>query len=252
MNSDPTPVAIVTGAGRGIGKGIASQLARDGYCVVIVDIDASSASTTADALNAEGLKAIDMQADVQDYDRARKIVAEILSRFGRVDVLVNNAGVGEATPFTALTEAQWDRTVGIHLKGSFNWCQAVAEPMLTRQHGRIVCISSNNAKTGGVFPARSKTAYVAAKAGMLGLVRGLARELAPHVTVNAICPGLIATEMTAEHISGPLRGRMLDEIPAARFGTPEDIAHAVSFLVSDRASYITGEVMDVNGGGYID
>jgi len=252
MNSDATPLAIVTGAGRGIGRSIASQLARDGYRLVIVDIDANAASISADALNGEGLKALAMQADVQDYDRAAEIMVEILGRFGRVDVLVNNAGVGEATAFTQLSEAQWDRTLGIHLKGSFNWCHAVAEPMLAREHGRIVCISSNNAKTGGVFPARSKTAYVAAKAGMLGLVRGLARELAPHVTVNAICPGLIATEMTAEHISGPLRGRMLDESPAARFGTPEDVAYAVSFLVSDRASYITGEVMDVNGGGYID
>jgi NAD(P)-dependent dehydrogenase (short-subunit alcohol dehydrogenase family) len=252
MNSAAAPHAIITGAGRGIGRATAWQLARDGYSVVIVDIDASAASITAESLNADGLNAIPREADVQDYDRAREIVAEVVSRFGRVDVLVNNAGVGESTPFTELTEAQWDRTVGIHLKGSFNWCHAVAEPMLARQHGRIVCISSNNAKTGGIFPARSKTAYVAAKAGMLGLVRGLARELAPHVTVNAICPGLIATEMTAEHINGPLRGRMLDEIPAARFGTPEDIAHAVSFLVSERASYITGEVMDVNGGGYID
>jgi 3-oxoacyl-[acyl-carrier protein] reductase len=220
--------------------------------VAVVDINANSAAETAASLSLPGHRAMSFQADVQDYDRARAILTEVLDHFGQVDVLVNNAGVGEATPFTQLSEAQWDRTLGIHLKGSFNWCHAVAEPMLARQHGRIVCISSNNAKTGGVFPARSKTAYVAAKAGMLGLVRGLARELAPHVTVNAICPGLIETEMTAEHISGPLRGRMLDEIPAARFGTPEDVAHAVSFLVSDRASYITGEVMDVNGGGYID
>ena len=110
----------------------------------------------------------------------------------------------------------------------------------------------HNAKTGGVFPAHSKTAYAAAKAGILGLVRGLARELAPHITVNAICPGLIETEMTAEHLRGPNRERMLGEIPAGRFGSPSDVAQAVSFLVSDRADYITGEVMDVNGGGYID
>jgi 3-oxoacyl-[acyl-carrier protein] reductase len=252
MNSEAGPLAIVTGAGRGIGRAIALQLGEDGYRVAIVDIDATVAHATERALTADGHVAISFQADVQDYDRAQLIVSDLVGRFGRVDVLVNNAGVGESTPFTQLTEARWDRTIGIHLKGSFNWCHAVVEPMLSRQHGRIVCISSNNAKTGGVFPARSKTAYVAAKAGMLGLVRGLARELAPHVTVNAICPGLIATEMTAEHIHGPLRGRMLEEIPAARFGSPVDIAHAVSFLVSDRASYITGEVMDVNGGGYID
>ena len=138
------------------------------------------------------------------------------------------------------------------MKGSFNWAHAVAPSMLAAGWGRIVCISSMNAKHGGAFPALSKTAYAAAKAGMLGLIRGLARDLAPAVTANAICPGLIQTELSASMWEGPRGAEVVASIPAGRLGLPEDIADAVAFLVSERASYITGEALDVNGGVYID
>ena len=246
-------VAIVTGAGRGIGRAIARALAADGLRIIAVDLDPATAEDTVRELARSGApEPLAFQADVREYDRAQTVVADVVDRFGRVDVLINNAGIGQPKPFVELTEADWDLTIGVHLKGSFNWSHAVAGSMLANGWGRIVCLSSVNAKTGGQFPAVSKTAYAAAKAGILGMVRGLARELAPHVTVNAICPGLIETQITAASWQGANRARAIAEVPAARVGQPEDIAHAVAFLVSDRASYITGEAMDVNGGLYID
>jgi 3-oxoacyl-[acyl-carrier protein] reductase len=248
-----TPVAIVTGAGRGIGRAIAQALADDGFHVAVVDLDGASATATARALTESGVpEAIGLQADVRDYARTREIVDTLLERFGRIDVLINNAGVSAPTPFTELTEDAWDLVIGVHLKGSFNWSHCVAPTMLAAGWGRIVCISSMNAKHGGAFPALSKTSYAAAKAGMLGLIRGLARELAPAVTANAICPGLIRTDLAAPMLDGPVGEAAVNAIPAGRIGLPEDIADAVSFLVSERASYITGEALDVNGGTYID
>ena len=248
-----TPVAIVTGAGRGIGRAIAESLASDGFHVAVVDLDGAAATSAANALGQGGApEAIGFQADVREYARARAVVDEILARFGRVDALVNNAGVSSPKPFIELSEADWDLIIGVHLKGSFNWSHCVAPAMLAAGYGRIVCISSMNAKTGGAFPALSKTAYAAAKAGMLGLIRGLARDLAPAVTANAICPGLIRTELAAPMLDGPIGEAAVKAIPAGRIGLPQDIADAVSFLVSERASYITGEALDVNGGVYID
>jgi 3-oxoacyl-[acyl-carrier protein] reductase len=246
------PVAIVTGGARGIGRAIGQALAADGYRIAVVDLNGEAAAATAQELSAGGLELISYQADVRDYARAQEIVADLLARFGRIDTLINNAGITSPQPFPELTEEIWDLTIGVHMKGSFNWSHAVAPTMLAAGWGRIVCISSMNAKTGGAFPAVSKTAYAAAKAGMLGLIRGLARDLAPAVTANAICPGLIKTELSASMWAGPQADAIVESIPAGRLGLPEDIADAVAFLVSDRASYITGEALAVNGGVYID
>ncbi len=246
------PVAIVTGGARGIGRAIGEALAADGYAIALVDLNGEAAEATARELAAAGTTAVAYQADVRDYARAQEIVADLIGRFGRVDALINNAGVTSPTPFPELTEAAWDLVIGVHLKGSFNWSHAVAPHMLAAGWGRIICISSMNAKTGGAFPAVSKTAYAAAKAGMLGLIRGLARDLAPAVTANAVCPGLIRTELSAAMWAGPQAEAVVASIPAGRLGLPEDIANAVAFLVSERADYISGEALDVNGAVYID
>ena len=247
------PVALITGGGRGIGRAIGQALAADGYRVAVVDLNGAAAVNAAQEIAASsGLDGAAYQADVRDYARAQEIVTDLLARFGRVDALINNAGITSPTPFADLTEADWDLVIGVHLKGSFNYAHAVARPMMAAGWGRIVCISSMNAKHGGAFPAVSKTAYAAAKAGMLGLIRGLARDLAPAVTANAICPGLIATELSASMWAGPQADAVIASIPAGRLGLPEDIANAAAFLVSERASYISGEALDVNGAVYID
>ncbi|MGE3271620.1 MAG: SDR family oxidoreductase [Chloroflexota bacterium] len=247
------PVAIVTGGGRGIGRAIGQALAADGFRLAVVDLNGNAAEATAGEISAaSGLDGAAYQADVRDYARAQEIVSDLISRFGRVDALINNAGITSPTPFPQLTEADWDLVIGVHLKGSFNYAHAVTPHMLAAGWGRIVCISSMNAKHGGAFPAVSKTAYAAAKAGMLGLIRGLARDLAPAVTANAVCPGLIATELSASMWAGPQAEAVIESIPAGRLGLPEDIANAVAFLVSEKASYISGEALDVNGAVYID
>ena len=247
------PVAIITGGARGIGRAIGEALATDGYRLVLIDLNGAVAEKTAGELRAAGAPdAVAYEADVRSYARAQEVVADTIARFGRVDALVNNAGITSPKLFQDLTEEDWDVVVGVHLKGSFNWSHAVAPHMLAAGWGRIVCISSMNAKTGGAFPAVSKTAYAAAKAGMLGLIRGLARDLAPAVTANAICPGLIQTDLTASMWDGPLGRQVIESIPAGRVGLPEDIANAVAFLVSEKSSYISGEALDVNGAVYID
>ena len=247
------PVALVTGGGRGIGRAIGQALAADGYRIAVVDLNGAAAEKTVQEIaTVSGLEGAAYQADVRDYARAQEIVGDLLTRFGRVDALINNAGITSPTLFQDLTEADWDLVIGVHLKGSFNYAHAVAPSMLAAGWGRIVCISSMNAKHGGAFPAVSKTAYAAAKAGMLGLIRGLARDLAPAVTANAICPGLIATELSASMWAGSQADAVIASIPAGRLGLPEDIANAAAFLVSERASYISGEALDVNGAVYID
>lgn len=245
-------VALVTGAGRGIGKGIALMLAKQGAHVVLVDLDGKSARKAAEEVRGFDRTVLAFQADVAEHRRAKEVVGEVVKELGGLDILVNNAGIAEPTPFLELDEARWDRVMAVHLKGAFNYCHAALPFMLERKWGRIINISSANAKTGGGPPALSRTAYAAAKAGMLGLTRGLAREAAPFVTVNAICPGFVETDLVRAVITGEKGAAALQAIPLGRFGRPGDIASTVLFLASEEAGYITGEVMDVNGGFYID
>lgn len=245
-------VVIITGGGGAIGRAIALAFAERGAIPVIVDWSLEQAEKTAALVGEAGGEAMVFQADVRSYARAQEVAAEVFARAGRIDILVNNAGITQPTPFRELTEEAWDLTVGIHLKGGFNYAHAVLPYMDRNGWGRIINMSSMVAKHGGAYPAVSRTAYAAAKAGLIGLTHGLAREAAPHVTVNAICPGVIVSALSPSITEGEAGARTLALIPLGRFGQPEDIAGAVMFFASEEASYVTGEVMDVNGGVYID
>ncbi len=245
-------VAVITGGGGAFGRAMSLAFAERGATPVVVDVNLEQAEQTAAEVSALGREAMVFQADVRSYSQAREIAAEVFARARRIDILVNNAGVTQPKNFVDLTEEDWDRTIGIHLKGAFNWSQAVLPYMIRNQWGRIINISSMVAKHGGAYPTVSKTCYAAAKAGLLGLTHGLAREAAPYVTVNAICPGVIQSALNPTITEGEAGARTLALIPLARFGQPDDIANAVMFLASEGASYITGEATDVNGGVYID
>ncbi|GGF50146.1 short-chain dehydrogenase [Azorhizobium oxalatiphilum] len=244
------PVAIVTGAGRGIGFASARELARKGYRVALVDLGGAELDGAVATVASEGVEAIGLPCDVSDYALVQDLAAQVLARWGRIDVLVNNAGISQPKPILDITEAEWDLTINVNLKGCFNWCKAVAPKMVDAKRGRIINMSSVSANTGAARSAVSKFAYCASKAGVLGLTRGLAKELAPYVTVNAICPGSIETHLTAALIEAR-RDEITNGIPLGRVGTPQDIAVVVAFLATVEPNYITGEVIDVDGGQWV-
>jgi 3-oxoacyl-[acyl-carrier protein] reductase len=174
----------------------------------------------------------------------------VLARWGQVDVLVNNAGISQPKGLLEIDEAEWDLTIDTNLKSQFSWCKAVAPAMLAAGGGRIINISSVSANTGAGFSAVSRFAYCTAKAGVLGLTRGLAKELAPTVTVNAICPGAIETELTRTMLAANSEA-VIRSIPLGRYGTPEDIGEVAAFLATVTPNFMTGEVIDVDGGQWV-
>ena len=249
-------VAIVTGAGSrgpgvGNGKAAAILMAREGARVLCVDAQKERAEETVGLIAAEQGVALAFSADVTRKADCEAMVAEAVGRWGGLDILHNNVGIESRHTLMETTEDEWDRTIDTHLKGAFNWCKVVAPAMLGQRAGRIVNMSSVSAHTGAGTAAVSKSAYCAAKAGILGLTRGLAKELAPHVTVNAICPGLIATDLTAGMIAREGAENLVRAIPLARLGTPEDIAQVVVFLATMTPCFMTGEVIDVDGGQWV-
>lgn len=249
--SATAPVAVVTGAARGIGRATAVALARSGFRLALVDVRAPELRETAGLVREAGREALALEGDVTSFTATQRLAREVLAAWTRVDVLVNNAGISQPKGLLEITEDEWDRTIDTHLKGAFNWCKVVAPAMLGQRAGRIVNMSSVSAHTGAGTAAVSKSAYCAAKAGILGLTRGLAKELAPHVTVNAICPGLIATDLTAGMIAREGADALVRSIPLARLGTPEDIAQVVVFLATVTPCFMTGEVIDVDGGQWV-
>jgi 3-oxoacyl-[acyl-carrier protein] reductase len=249
--SAPARTAVVTGAARGIGRATAAALAKNGFRVALVDVRPPELAETAARVREAGSEALVLQGDVTSLATAQRQAAAVLDAWGRIDVLVSNAGVSQPKGLLDITEEEWDHTIDTHLKGTFNWCKAVAPAMLAQRAGRIVNMSSVSAHTGAGTAAVSKSAYCAAKAGILGLTRGLAKELAPHVTVNAICPGLIATDLTAGMIAREGAEALTRSIPLARLGAPEDIAQVVVFLATVTPCFITGEVIDVDGGQWV-
>jgi len=244
-------VAVVTGGARGIGRATAAALAKNGFRVGLVDLRKPGLQETAALVREAGSEALVLEGDVTSLSTARRQAGAVLAAWARIDVLVNNAGISQPKALLDITEEEWDLTIDTHLKGAFNWCKAVAPAMLAQRAGRIVNMSSVSAHTGAGTAAVSKSAYCAAKAGILGLTRGLAKELAPHVTVNAICPGLIATDLTAGMIAREGADALTRSIPLARLGAPEDIAQVVVFLATVTPCFLTGEVIDVDGGQWV-
>jgi 3-oxoacyl-[acyl-carrier protein] reductase len=246
----PRKLAIVTGAARGIGRAIAEALGRHGFDLALIDILAEQLAETATAIQATGTTVASHILDVADHQAVRAQVAAVAQRFGRIDVLVNNAAMVQPQRVLDLTEAEWDRGMAVNMKSVFSFSQAVAPHMLAGDGGRIVNISSVSAHTGGSATAASRFAYSAAKAGVLGLTRGMARELAPRILVNAVCPGSILTDRTRASFEGHLDS-IAAETPLGRVGTPQDIAVVVAFLATAEPLYMTGEVIDVDGGANI-
>lgn len=241
-----TKTALITGGGRGIGRGCAHELARQGCDIVLADLIPEDLARTKAEIEAMGRSCRTFVADVSDFARAQEVVAEVEAASGPLAVLVNNAGRSNTDGICEITEESFDRTIAINLKGAFNWTRAAAPGMVRAQAGRIVMMSSLNAYTGGVTSAMSKFAYTTAKAGLLGMTRALAKELAPHVLVNAVCPGVIETERSNDLI----RARKADleaGISLGRTGTPADVAQVVAFLCLSDPCFVTGEDIKIDG-----
>jgi NAD(P)-dependent dehydrogenase (short-subunit alcohol dehydrogenase family) len=249
-------VAIVTGAARGLGKAIAEELANDGAMVAVADIDVAAAETAAGEMRATGAQARAYEHDVRSEQSSDALASAALADFGRLDVLVNNAGVGpNPGPFHTLDADEWDRVMDINAKGLFLTTKAVAPILIAQRSGRIIHISSVVAKRASpnILP------YAASKWAVVGMTQTMARELAPHdVTVNAVCPGVIRTELHEGVVSrmstlsgkdtDAVWGTFFDRIALGRLQEPEDIAGMVAFLASDRGRNITGSAFNVNGG----
>ena len=239
-------VAIVTGAAQGMGAAIAGRLAAEGAKVVLSDINAEKVAGVAERINAAAENsALAMRTDVTKEDEVAEMVEATIAHYGTVGILVNNAGILYPTRIDHVTKAEWDEVIDVNLNGSFLCSKAVLPIMKANKFGRIVNMSSSAGRSvstlGGVH-------YTAAKAGVLGLTRGMAKEVAPFgITVNAVCPGLIDTEMARENCT-PQRLRAYEEsFPIPRLGTPEEVAQLIIFLATD-AAYITGASIDINGG----
>ncbi len=238
-------VAVVTGAGRGIGHAIAVKLASDGARVASVSRTEANAQKTANEINAARADAAKFYAvDVSDHAAVQKTGAQILEDFGRVDILVNNAGVTRDGLSMRMSPEDWDTVLNTNLKGAFNFTQALQRAMIKQRSGRIINISS----VIGLIGNAGQSNYAASKAGLIGLTKSLAREFASRgITVNAVAPGLIETDMTAV-LSEEIRKNILTKIPLGSLGQPDDIANAVAFLASADAKYIIGQVLAVDGG----
>lgn len=239
-------VALITGSGRGIGREIALKMASQGASVVISDIDEKTMKETCEEVKALGVPSIAVRMDISDGESVAGAVDAVLAEFGRIDILVNNAAIFKKAPFLAMTAGEWQQTVDINLTGLFNVTRAVAPHMAENRSGSIISIASVDAFQG----CRDYSHYAMTKAGVVGLSRTLAQELGPYnLRVNVIAPGIMLTEMTRDRVEANMEA-YLAKVPIGRIGVPEDIANAALFLASDMSSYITGQVIHVNGGMY--
>ena len=245
MQDTAPPVAIVTGAVRGIGRAIARQLASDGFAIVVnYRGDADMATGLCEELNAAGAQTLAVRADITSAEDVAGLVEQTINTFGRLDALVNNAGITRDTLLMRMSEEDWDAVLETNLKGAFLCSKAAIRPMMRRRSGSIVNLTSVVGLSGNA----GQTNYSAAKAGLIGFTKSLAKEVGSRgITVNAVAPGFIETRLT-DVLNDETKAAMLERIPLGRFGTPEDVASAVRFLVSPAARYITGAVLSVDGG----
>ena len=242
-------IAIVTGAAQGLGRAIALTLAKAGAAVVIADVDTAKAEDVLKAVKACDAEGMVVKSDVSSAEDVDRLVQAAVKGYGRIDILINNAGICPRTEFEDIGEQEWDRVMAVNLKSVFLLSQAVFPCMKSQNYGRIVNIASGAGKIGGVQVGAH---YSASKAGIICLTKTLALKGASHaINVNAVCPGVIATEMSTA-ISEEQLARYREMIPLGRMGDAQDVANMVLFLVSDAAGYITGEISDVNGGFIMD
>ena len=238
--------ALVTGAGRGIGKAIAETLGKNGVTVICVSKSESSCGSVADAINAAGGKAKALAVDVADGAAIALAAESLLKEFPTIDILVNNAGITRDGLLFRMSDADWNDVINTNLSSCFHWCKHLTRPMTRARWGRIINIAS----VSGIMGNAGQANYSAAKAGMIGLTNTLAREFASHsVTANLVAPGFIKTDMTTDFVNNPeVSAKILEAVPLKRFGEAADIANMTAFLASEESGYITGQVFTVDGG----
>jgi len=237
-------VALVTGGARGIGQAIAMLFAKEGADIVVADVNLEVAQKTAMDIEALGRKALALEMDVTSYEKVEEGINKILDKFGKVDILINNAGITKDNLIVRMSQAEWDAVINVNLKGTFNCIKAVSRPMVKQRSGRIISIASIIGLMGNFGQAN----YAASKAGIIALTKTVAKELASrNINANAVAPGFIQTEMTAR-LPEDVKKKMLEAIPLAKLGTPQDVAQVCLFLASEESAYITGQTITVDGG----
>jgi 3-oxoacyl-[acyl-carrier protein] reductase len=241
--------ALVTGGARGIGRACCLMLARAGASVAVnYRVESPSANLLVEEIESAGGEAFALAADVTKREEAEMLVDETVARFGTIDILVNNAGIWKSSPIEEMSDGEWDEMVGVNLRGTFNCIRAAVPPMKEARSGRIINISSTAGQRGEAFSSH----YAATKGAVISLTKSLAVELAPFgILVNCVAPGWVVTDMTRDDLLGARRESILQTIPLARAATPDEIAGSVAFLSSELATFITGEILNVNGGAVL-